>query len=154
MDFDLFSMSWLAWLVLGIVLAGLELLTPGGFFLIFFGVGALLVGVLDLFGVAGPAWMQWLMFTALSLASLRVFRKPLLEWMRRGEASRPQVDTLEGELATPLADIAVGEVGRAEMRGSAWAARNVSAEVLARGQRCRVRGVNGLTIDIVPEGVR
>ena len=154
MDLHLFEMTWWAWVVLGIVLAGFELLSPGGFFVIFFGVGALLVGVLGLLGISGPAWVQWLMFTALSLASLRVFRKPLLQWMRRGETSRPQVDTLEGELATPLADIAAGEVGRAEMRGSAWAARNVSPVVLARGQRCRVQGVNGLTIDIVPEGVR
>jgi len=151
---QLFVMSWWAWIVLGIVLAGFELLAPGGFFIIFFGVGALLVGVLGLFGLTGPAWLQWLLFTLLSLGSLRLFRKPLLQWMRRGEVDRPRVDALEGELATPLADIPPGAVGRAEMRGAPWAARNVSQEPLSRGQRCRVHRVDGLTIDILPEGVR
>jgi inner membrane protein len=108
---------------------------------------------LGLIGVSGPAWVQWLMFTALSLGSLAVFRKPLLSRMRRTERPHAQVDTLVGELATPLADIGAGEVGRAELRGSAWAARNVSSDMLAKGQRCRVHRIDGLTIDIVSEGV-
>ncbi len=37
-------MIWWYWVVLGLLLTGLELATPGGFFVIFFGVGALLVG--------------------------------------------------------------------------------------------------------------
>ena len=147
-------MTWWAWVVLGIVLAGIELVSPTGFYVIFFGVGALLVGVLGMLGVSGPAWVQWLMFTVLSIGSLAVFRQPLLQRMRRREVPHAEVDTLVGELATPLGDIRPGDVGRAELRGSAWAARNISAELLTQGRRCRVHRVEGLTIDIAPEGAQ
>ena len=46
-------MIWWYWLVLGLVLLGLELATPGGLLALFFGIGALLVGVLALLGIAG-----------------------------------------------------------------------------------------------------
>ena len=34
------------WIALGLVLAAIELATPSGFFIIFFGLGALIVGLL------------------------------------------------------------------------------------------------------------
>ena len=59
-----------------------------------------------------------------------------------------------GETATPLDDIAPGAVGRAELRGSAWSARNASGVTIARGQRCRVVKVERLMIFLEPEGAR
>ena len=44
----LMDMLWWHWIAFGLVLAGFEMLTPGGFFVVFFGVGALLVGLLQL----------------------------------------------------------------------------------------------------------
>jgi membrane protein implicated in regulation of membrane protease activity len=64
------------------------------------------------------------------------------------------VDSMVGETAVPLDDIAPGAVGRAELRGSAWSARNASSGVLARGQRCRVVRVDRLMIFLEPEGAR
>ena len=87
------DMLWWHWAVLGLVLAALELASPGGFFIIFFGVGALVVGLLTFLGVGGPAWLQWLLFTILSLAALKLFRDPLLRHMRTGTATGP-VDAL------------------------------------------------------------
>jgi inner membrane protein len=49
---------WWMWIVLGVALAAVELLTPGGLFIIFFGVSALVVGVLALFG-DGSNRVQW-----------------------------------------------------------------------------------------------
>ena len=37
--------GWM-WIAMGLVLAAIELATPGGFFIIFFGVGAVGVGLL------------------------------------------------------------------------------------------------------------
>ena len=37
------DMQWWHWAVLGLGLGLLELATPGGFFILFFGIGALLV---------------------------------------------------------------------------------------------------------------
>jgi len=57
-----------------------------------------------------------------------------------------------GETAVPMEDIAAGEIGRAELRGTVWSARNASAEPLVRGRRCRVVRVDGLLIHLEPEG--
>ena len=105
-------MYWWLWLVLGLVLLGLEAITPGGFYVLFFGVGALVVGTAAGFGVGGPVWAQWLLFSVISVASLLLFRPYLLRVTRSQERPDP-VDTLEGEIALPLEDISPGAVGKA-----------------------------------------
>ena len=71
-------MTWWMWVALGLVLGAIELATPGGFFVIFFGVAALVVGLAELAGLGLPAWGQWLAFPILAIVALRLFRKPLL----------------------------------------------------------------------------
>ena len=144
-------MIWWIWLLAGIALLALEMLTPGGFFTIFFGVSALIVGVLARFGLAGPPWMQWVLFSVLSVASLLLFRKPLLEWMQRREKRHPEVDSLVGESAVILDAVPAGSVGKAELRGASWTARSVTGSPLPAGTRCRVVRVEGLTIWLQPE---
>ena len=63
------------------------------------------------------------------------------------------VDSLVGEVATPLDDIVPGAVGRAELRGTVWSARNESPLAIIKGQRCRVVRIDGLMIFLVSEGV-
>jgi len=142
-------MSWWLWVVLGLILAAIELATPGGFFVIFFGISAVVVGLLDLAGLADAAWLQWLLFPVIAIAALRLFRRPLLAMLRVSEPSK--VDSLVGEVAVVAADIGAGEHGRAELRGSLWQVRNVADAVLRAGQRTRVVAVDGLTLDIRPE---
>lgn len=145
-------MAWWTWIILGLVLVLGEMLTPGGFYLLFFGIGALVVGLLAVLNIAGPAWVQWLLFSALSVASVAFFRKPLVQkFSAQGAASGfPTVDTdtLVGEIAVAAEGIAAGAVGRVEMRGSAWQARNRGAQALASGQRCVVERVEGLMLDV------
>lgn len=144
------EMLWWHWILLGLLLAGIELLTPGGFFVVFFGVGALAVGGLALAGAAGPPWVQWLLFSALSVGALALLRKPLLARVRTGpDGDR---DSLAGELAVPLEGIPPGAVGRAELRGSSWSARNAGTTDLVKGQRCVVVRVEGLMLLIRAEG--
>ncbi len=143
-------MTWWIWVILGLVLAAIELATPGGFFVIFFGVAALVVGVLELVGLAQPLWLQWLLFTVVAIVALRLFRKPLLDRLRKGEGP-DRVDTLVGEVALASASLEPGQYGRAELRGSSWQARNVGAAPLTPGQRTRVVAVNGLVLDIQSE---
>jgi len=142
-------MTWWLWEVLGLVLAAIELATPGGFFVIFFGISAILVGALVFAGLGGPAWIQWALFPVIALVALRLFRQPLLARIRMRQAD--DVDSLIGEVAVPAGDIPPAGYGRAELRGTTWSARNVGATSLRAGQRSRVAAVQGLTIDIVPE---
>lgn len=136
------------WLAAGLVLLVIELATPSGFFVMFFGLGALTVGILDQFGFAGPAWMEWLLFTVISLVYLLVFRGRL---QRRLSPGADTVDRLVGEIAFPKERIAPGAVGRVELRGTLWNARNESASPAEPGQRSRVIGVDGLQVSIKPE---
>jgi len=137
-------MAWWIWVLGGLVLLLAEVLTPGGFFIVFFGAGAILVGVLKGLGWNGPAWAEWLVFTVLSVVALALFRKPLMRRFSLGK-SKP-VDQLAGERALVTEDVAPGGVGKAEMRGASWTARTSGAVALARGQRCLVESVEGLTI--------
>lgn len=142
-------MTWWLWVALGLVLSAIEMATPGGLFVIFFGVAGIIVGLAELAGLGLPAWGQWLAFLVLALVALRLFRKPLLAKLQ--PASAAPVDSMISELALPVAAIEPGQHGRAELRGSLWAAHNVGSTVLAPGQRCRVVAVNGLQLDIRPE---
>ena len=142
-------MIWWYWVVLGLALTALELATPGGFFAIFFAVSAIVIGLLELTGAIERDWVQWVLFPALALISLAVFRRPLLEWLRGRDADA--VDSLIGEIAVPADTIEPGAHGRAELRGSTWTARNIDPSPLARGQRCRVVAVRGLELDLRPE---
>jgi inner membrane protein len=142
------------WMVLGLFLAALELVTPGSFFIVFFGVAALLVGLLDLWGLAGPIWLQWLIFAILSVISLLVFRNPLLRLVRADQPNASLVDALITETAHALEDISPDEFGRVELRGSAWSAKNVATQKILKGQRCTVQRVDGLKLYVLPEGAR
>jgi membrane protein implicated in regulation of membrane protease activity len=144
---------WWHWLVLGLILGVAELATAGGFYIIFFGFGALVVGLLASIGMAGPVWVQLLLFAAISLASLALFRNRLLKSFQP-DPQAPSIDTLVGEIGVAAADIAPGAVGQVELRGTAWSARNNAEVSVARGARFRVTRVEGLTLHIVPEGVR
>jgi membrane protein implicated in regulation of membrane protease activity len=142
-------MSWWIWMVIGLALAALELAGAGGFFVIFFGVGAVVVGLVVLAGAAPQTWLQWLLFPILALVSLRLFRRPLMD--RMGIREGHDVDSLVGQIAVPDSSIAPGTHGRAELRGTTWSARNVGETALAAGQRCRVVAVHGLMLDLRSE---
>ena len=146
-------MEWWHWLALGLILVALEMAASGGFYVIFFGIAALTIGALHLFDLAGPLWLQLLLFSVISVASLLIFRSPLLRLLKL-DGTPDTVDSLVGETAVPIEDIPPGAVGRAELRGSVWSARNTSSAVLARGQRCNVIRVERLMIFIEPEGAR
>lgn len=145
--------TWWHWLALGLVLVALEVGVAGGFYILFFGVAAIVISALGLLGVAGPLWVQLLLFSVLSVVSLLFFRSPLLRWMKLDRAS-PDIDSLVGETGVTLDDIAPGQMGRAELRGTVWSARNISAGILQKGRRCVVAGVDRLTLLINPEGAR
>lgn len=135
-------MSWWLWILVGIGLLVVEMLTPGGLFALFFGVGALATGVVAIAGA--PAVVQWVAFTVISLVLLATLRRSLQEKLR----ARPgaPVDSLVGEEVVLLGEIPAGGEGKAELRGVPWRARVASGIALRAGQRCRVERVDGLTL--------
>lgn len=144
-------MIWWYWMLLGIVLLGAEMLTPGGFYILFFGLAALIVGSLTGLGFTQAEWLQWLLFSGVAILSLVVFRGPLLAWIRTKDKEMPIVDSMVGESAILLEDLAPGGTVKAELRGTTWTAHNAGPALLKKGQRCKVERVEGLTLWISAE---
>jgi membrane protein implicated in regulation of membrane protease activity len=144
-------MIWWHWLLLGMALLAAEMMTPGGFYLLFLGLAAMAVGALTGFELVEHGWVQWLLFSMLSITSLLLFRGPLLARIKSRVPKGLDVDSLVGENAVPLEDIPQGGSGKAELRGTAWSVRNAGTAVVVKGQRARVTRVDGLTLWITAD---
>lgn len=138
-------------MLLGLALLGVELFTPGGFFLLFFGVAALIVGGLQATALGamlgGSLAAQVLLFTGLSVVGIAVFRRALVARFGRGAAlGAGAVDSLVGARAVALETLPPGGQGKVELRGTSWSARNSGGVAVGQGQRCTVERVEGLTL--------
>ncbi len=137
-------MPWWSWLILGFALLGGEMLAPGGFYLLFLGIGALIVGLLAVANLAGPSWTQWLLFTLLSVLSLTLLRSRLA----RSLLAAKKVGEIVGETVELTTAIDADGVGQARFRGSVWKVHNAGPSALELGARCRVDEVNGITLTV------
>ena len=141
-------MPWWGWIILGLVVLLGEVIAATDFYLVFFAAGALVTGLLGLFGIPSPAYGQWLLFASLSIIALLLFRTKLREKIQTREA---HVDNIQGESILATERIPRGETARAELRGSSWSARNVGDVDIEAGDRCRVDEVNGLVLSVRKE---
>ena len=144
-------MIWWIWIGLGLALLTVELLADGQFYVLFFGAGAIITGLVAAMGVTENVVLQSAIFLAASVATLVFFRDRM--WQKFRHVEDREVDSIEKEIATVTADIGVNAVGKAELRGTSWNARNVGPVRLTSGQRCSVVKIDGLTLHIRAEGV-
>jgi inner membrane protein len=104
------------------------------------------VGLLMLLGIDMPVWAQLIIFTATSLIAFFFVRPVLVRKLKLDQ--KKVVDSLVGEQAIAMEEIPAQGLGKAEMRGSTWSARNLGETALNRGQRCVVTAVEGLVIHV------
>ena len=135
---------WWHWLVLGIVLMLLELAVPA-FFLVWFGVGALVVGLALLAAPALPLAWQVVVWTGCSLAFIwfwfRIF-KPGSHKTRAGMSRGAVI----GEIGLAIRDIRPFEKGQVRFQkpvlgDEVWEA--ISEEEIRSGERIKVLDVEG-----------
>jgi membrane protein implicated in regulation of membrane protease activity len=136
-------MAWWVWVLAAFLLLIIEFFTTTAH-VGFFAVGAFLVAILVGLSVGGPLWFQ-LIFFATSSVVLLIFVRPIVV-RKLGLNKTPVVDSMSGQHAIALEDMAAESDGRAEMRGTTWSARNVGDTPLVRGQKCVVDRVVGLTL--------
>jgi inner membrane protein len=136
-------MPWWIWVLAAFLLLIIEFFSTTAH-IGFFAVGAFIVAILVGAGVSMPLWSELLTF-AISSVVLLIFVRPVIV-RKLGLNKVVVVDSLIGERATALDDIAVAGNGKAELRGSTWSARNVGATPLNRGQECIVDRIDGLTL--------
>lgn len=143
-----FSVSWWLWIVIGIVLLAGEILTPGGFYIFFFGASAVCVGLLKLLGFTQGLATEGLLFAGLAVCGVAFLRKPLMEKFQPRGGSHPDEDRLVGETAIAAQELAPGAFGKVELRGSMWNAVNAGEAPIEAAGRCRVERVEGLTLHV------
>jgi len=140
-------MPWWGWVTVGALLLTAEMaLVDAEFYLVFLGVAALLVGLVDLAGFQGPDWLQWLLFAVLASSLLGLFRKRLSDQLHSGTGEVPE--NVENEIATAIEHIAPGSRGQVELRGSQWSAQNDGATPMENGQAVHVIRAEGVRLHV------
>ena len=142
-DFMMTYGAW-AWVVLGLVLLGLELVLPGGF-LVWLGVAGILTGFAAMFlPIAWP--VQWVMFGILSL--LAIFLWMRFNRGRRVQSDRPylnrRADRFIGQESV-LDEAIVDGFGRVVLGDTTW---RVAGPNLPAGQRVRIVGSEGAVLKV------
>ncbi len=140
-------MEWWHWMVLGGVLLAAELFVLElQFYLVFLGVSAAIVGLASLLGLTLPAWGEWLMFATIALFFFATFRKTLYQKLHGGGAKYKQ--EIKGASLIIPDELAPGDEGRAEYRGSKWTVRNVGSVAVSAGSRAKVVEIDGLILHV------
>jgi hypothetical protein len=138
-------MTWWAWMILGAVFFGAELFAiDAQFFLVFLGLSAALVGVLELVGVSMSEWAEWLTFATIALISMFTFRKVLYEKIRGNVPGFSE--GVVGEYLVIPVDLESGRQTRASFRGSDWTVVNDGGSNIAGGTRVKILRSESLTL--------
>ncbi|HEX05274.1 MAG TPA: NfeD family protein [Bacteroidetes bacterium] len=145
-------MVWWIWGVVGLVLLIGELLTPGGFYIFFFGVGAMLTMLLGLFGLELPLVAELFIFLVSSIVFLFIFRKPIIKKLE-GSNPKEEIDAVVGEYVTASSVIAPSASSQVEYRGVPWKVKNIGSEQIEVGDECIVKQVTGLSLDIEKQNI-
>ena len=117
------------------------------FYLVFLGVSAALVGLIDLADGSMPAWELWLAFAGLSIVTMLAFRDRVYQLVRKRTGHVEQRLTLGDRVVIPVR-LEPGQSCRAEYRGSSWTARNVDQQAIDAGKEAVISHVDGLTLHV------
>ncbi|HRH80703.1 MAG TPA: NfeD family protein [Thiobacillaceae bacterium] len=141
------ELLWWHWIVLALVLVGIEMLTPT-FFLMWFGLGALLTGLLVTFVPLGFA-AQLLIWAVTSLIMtfvwLKYFKNP--DRTRVGQAKEGVLGST-GLVSKAITDLGQGEIlfQRPVLGADRWPA--IADAPIPAGVKARVVDVLGQTLKI------
>lgn len=139
------------WIVVGLLIMSMELFLPG-FILCFFGLGAVLTGLLTIFLPIGIN-AQLVMFAVISIVLLVSFRRYAQGYFT-GRISNPNptgagMESHAGETAIVTEDIIPNSThGKVEFHGTSW---NADAEVaIKKGAKVTIIERHDLTMKVKP----
>ena len=124
------------WLSVGVVLLLIEV-TTGGFWLGFFGIGALVASALAWLGVVEGINGQLGVFLIASVLPLVLTRRMLVRWLDQKMPDAPAIDAA-GQTAVVVSEVGPQTVGRVEFQGSTWDAESAGSERLPVGTHVRI----------------
>ncbi|MFD4419944.1 NfeD family protein [Agromyces sp. NPDC058484] len=143
--------AWIAWSVLILTFAAIEVFTLEMTFLML-AFGSLVGLVSGLFGI--PWWAQFVVAAVAAIVLILALRPTLMRMLRRGgDSARSGIDAVVGGEAAVMRTV-TSSVGRIRLQnGDVWSARlspmTEQADVPVGG-RVLVTGVDGATAVVVP----
>jgi inner membrane protein len=140
-----FEPHWF-WLSLGVLLGAIEILIPG-FFLIWMGLAAIIVGLIALIVPISLAY-QIALFAILSVLTVYAGKRyfSLNPIQSDDPALNDRASRLKGEIVTVVEDIADGR-GRVKLGDGEWNVRGADAPA---GARVRITGADGAILLVEP----
>ncbi len=147
------TMIWWLWISVALLLLIGEALVPGSVFLIFFALGAGLVGLISFLGGEMGLSLELTIFALSSLALCWGLRPLIRSLINRGEL-RQSSPSVVGQRAICICDILQGQRGRVECRGTTWSATNTGRRDLTQGEEAIVEAIDGLLLKIIPSDLQ
>lgn len=141
------TMVWWLWISVALLLLIGEAVVPGSVFLIFFALGAGLVGLISFMGGEMGLSLELTIFALSSLALCWGLRPLIRSLVNRGEP-RQSSPSVVGQRAICISDIPRGQRGRVECRGTTWNASNTGRRDLMQGEEAIVETIDGLLLKI------
>ncbi|MCD6160292.1 MAG: NfeD family protein [Thermotogae bacterium] len=141
-------MNYVGWMIFGVVLLVIEILTPTFFFL-WFSIAAFLSGILAMFGL-NLGWQVSVFAVASTL--LVIFTRPIAKKIM-GEAPRKvYVEELKNGVATVVQDIDSSKgTGIVKISGENWRALSVDPKkVIKKGEEVVIERIEGTTVYVRP----
>ena len=142
---------WLVWMILAAILVIGEIFTAG-FFLLWFGIGAAVAGVLALFGLGAPwQWGGFLIISGVLFALSRRFAERVTTKQPPGIGA----DRFIGKKGVVLEEISnIKNTGRVRIDKDEWRADSASGETIPQGEMVEVTKVEGthLIIKVIKKG--
>lgn len=139
----------LLWIIVGLVLIASELLFTT-FVVVFFGIAALITGILMWVGLPNTGGLPFIVFSVIAVGLIVFLRQRFQQWFRGASLSGDQDDDILGHEATVESGFDDGSPtrGKVSYRGAAWDARSEDGP-LVRGAFVRIVARHGLTLEVV-----
>ena len=141
------GLTRIAWIVLGVVLIVLELVVPGAV-IVFFGVGAILTGILVSLGLLEGFGNQLLFFAISSMVLVLLLRKQVAQWFPALGDYNPynEEEDLSGRIVEVLQDVKPdSDEGQVRYQGTTWKAKS-KVSVISAGQKAKITGRDNLLL--------
>jgi membrane protein implicated in regulation of membrane protease activity len=143
--------AWIAWIVLILAFATIEVFTLEMTFLML-ALGSVAGLVSGLFGI--PWWVQFIIAAVVAVVLIFTLRPPLLRLLRRGgDPTRSNIDALIGSDGAVVVTVSA-DGGQVRLQnGETWTARLspiAEQKDVAVGEKVLVTAIDGATAVVVP----
>ncbi len=141
-------MEPLYWLIIGIILSALEILTPG-FVIICFGISALIVALISYLGVDNLV-IQSIVFTVFSLVFTLLSRTIFKKYLIRNSENNKIKTSLEKMIGSYgiVAETIDNDksLGRVLVNSEDWAARSFDNSIIEKDCKIKVKKIDGIKL--------